>query len=33
MLTAEDLEREAAAIDNRMQPDEDAIGRPSVRRN
>lgn len=33
LTTAEDLEREADAIDNRMQPHEGAIGRPSTRRN
>ena len=33
MLTAEDLERQADAIDNRTQPRERAIGLPSARQN
>jgi hypothetical protein len=33
MLTAEDLEREAAAIYNRIQSHDGAVERPSVRRN
>ena len=33
VLAADDSERKAAAIDNRTQPDERAIGLPSVRQN